>query len=324
MFSKFKFNFFLYQIFIYNIFQPLFDATEKPKKYPELSEFLKDVSGFDSVDDESLLDLPLATIDGKVTTPKDWTSEQNPPYSYQLYYLYANISRLNSLRRSKGMNTFSLRPHAGESGSKHHLCTTYLLANGINHGIGLANDIVMQYLYYLDNIGLAVSPVSNNVLFMRYEDQPFYKFFKRGLNVSLSTDDPMIFHLSDAPLLEEYSIARQIWCLSTTDISEIARNSVIQSGFPKTKKQKWLGVTSNDPDKTNVNQVRWKFRCQRKKEEETFVFSVANLKLKEAETTVQAAKEEERSSSLDMAEDFAISTESTIIVGEADKIAANA
>lgn len=31
---------------------------------------------------------------------------------------------------------------------------------------------------------------------MVYEDNPFPKFFKRGLNVSLSTDDPLIMHVN--------------------------------------------------------------------------------------------------------------------------------
>ena len=32
--------------------------------------------------------------------------------------------------------------------------------------------------------------------------------------------------------MEEYSIAAQVWKLSTCDMCEIARNSVQQSGFP--------------------------------------------------------------------------------------------
>ncbi len=36
------------------------------------------------------------------------------------------------------------------------------------------------------------------------------KFLARGLNVSLSTDDPLIFHMTNEPLIEEYSIAMQV------------------------------------------------------------------------------------------------------------------
>jgi len=224
-----------FQDTISNIFQPIFDATEKPEDHPELAEFLTLVSGFDSVDDESIADLPLAP-NGEVTNPAAWTAKQNPPYSYQLYFLYANICRINELRRSKGLNTFALRPHCGESGSVDHLAAAYLTSYGINHGVQLENQITLQYLYYLDKIGLAVSPVSNNVLFLRFDRQPFHKLFMRGLNVSLSTDDPMIFHLSEDPLMEEYAIARQIWQLSTTDMCEIARYSVLQSGYSRQKK----------------------------------------------------------------------------------------
>jgi AMP deaminase len=35
-------------------------------------------------------------------------------------------------------------------------------------------------------------------------------FFARGLNVSLSTDDPLQIHLTKEPLVEEYSIAAQV------------------------------------------------------------------------------------------------------------------
>ena len=34
------------------------------------------------------------------------------------------------------------------------------------------------------------------------------------------------------PLMEEYSIAAQVWKLSSCDMSELARNSVLMSGFP--------------------------------------------------------------------------------------------
>jgi len=67
------------------------------------------------------------------------------------------------------------------------------------------------------------------------------KLFRRGLNVTLSTDDPLLFHMSDDALLEEYSVARASFDLSMTDVMEIARNSILQSGFEDEFKKKWLG-----------------------------------------------------------------------------------
>ena len=34
------------------------------------------------------------------------------------------------------------------------------------------------------------------------------------------------------PLIEEYSIAAQVWKFSSVDMCELARNSVLMSGFP--------------------------------------------------------------------------------------------
>lgn len=59
-------------------------------------------------------------------------------------------------------------------------------------------------------IGLAMSPLSNNSLFIDYHRNPFPTFFLRGLNVSLSTDDPLQIHLTKEPLVEEYSIAASV------------------------------------------------------------------------------------------------------------------
>lgn len=55
-----------------------------------------------------------------------------------------------------------------------------------------------------------MSPLSNNSLFLDYHRNPFPLFFLRGLNVSLSTDDPLQIHLTKEPLVEEYSIAASV------------------------------------------------------------------------------------------------------------------
>ena len=57
---------------------------------------------------------------------------------------------------------------------------------------------------------MALSPLSNNSLFLSYERNPFPEYFKKGLNVSISTDDPLQFHFTREPLIEEYSVAAQV------------------------------------------------------------------------------------------------------------------
>ncbi|XP_044508391.1 AMP deaminase-like [Mangifera indica] len=253
-----------FQNILDNVFIPLFEVTVDPDSHPQLHVFLKQVVGFDLVDDESK---PERRPTKHMPTPAQWTNVFNPAYSYYVYYCYANLYTLNKLRESKGMTIIKFRPHSGEAGDIDHLAATFLTAHNIAHGINLRKSPVLQYLYYLAQIGLAMSPLSNNSLFLDYHRNPLPIFFLRGLNVSLSTDDPLQIHLTKEPLVEEYSIAASVWKLSSCDLCEIARNSVIQSGFSHALKSHWTGLKyykrgpdGNDIRKTNVPHIRVKFR----------------------------------------------------------------
>ena len=67
--------------------------------------------------------------------------------------------------------------------------------------------------------------------YQKFSKSPFKEFFQRGQNIALSTDDPLQFHLTKEPLIEEYSVASQVWKLNSVDMCEIAANSVRMSGF---------------------------------------------------------------------------------------------
>eukprot|EP01135_Chromosphaera_perkinsii_P004418 Nk52_evm21s280 gene=Nk52_evmTU21s280 len=249
-----------------NIFKPLFEVSIDPSSNPNLHKFLKTVVGFDSVDDESK---PEVRLHRHFPSPDKWDEARNPPYSYYLYYMYSNISVLNQYRNRRGFSIFKFRPHCGEAGSADHLASAYLTSESINHGILLRKVPVLQYLYYLSQMGLAMSPLSNNSLFLNYGRNPCPDYIRRGLNVSLSTDDPLQFHITKEPLIEEYSIACQVWKLSSADMCELAKNSIVQSGFEKTLKKKWLGEDyekpgseGNDMRKTNVPNIRAAYRYE--------------------------------------------------------------
>ena len=66
-----------------------------------------------------------------------------------------------------------------------------------------------------------MSPLSNNSLFLDYHRNPFPTFFARGMNVSLSTDDPLMIHLTKEPLVEEYSVAAQVRLLSICKSADV-------------------------------------------------------------------------------------------------------
>ncbi|KAL0584382.1 hypothetical protein ABG067_005733 [Albugo candida] len=260
------------------IFLPLFEVSRAPSSNPALHYFLETMVGFDCVDDESKVE-PLRAERGKnLPFPSDWTNENNPPYDYWCYYIHANLSVLNAFRSEKGLSTFSFRPHSGEAGDPEHLAATFLTANGINHGITLRKAVALQYLYYLTQIGIAMSPLSNNRLFLDYHRNPFPIYHARGLNVSLSTDDPLLLHYTKDPLVEEYSVAAQVWKLSSADICEIARNSVLQSGFEHEFKKHYLGkkyslpgAQGNDIRMTNVPDIRVNYRHETLASELAFI-----------------------------------------------------
>ncbi|KAG5179300.1 hypothetical protein JKP88DRAFT_167802, partial [Tribonema minus] len=168
----------------------------------------------------------------------------------------------------RGPGAFEYRPHCGEAGDPEHMAASFLVADNISHGILLRKTPVLQSLYYPRQVGLAVSPLSNNRLFLDYSKNPFPRFFAQGLNVSLSTDDPLMLHYTKDALLEEYSAAaQQVWKLSAADQSEIARNSVLQSGFEDRFKRHFLGdnyrlpgARGNDIKQTNVPDIRAAYR----------------------------------------------------------------
>jgi AMP deaminase len=102
----------------------------------------------------------------------------------------------------------------------------------------------------------------------------FFLFFLQGLNVSLSTDDPLQLHVTKEPLMEEYSVASQVWKLSAVDMCEIARNSVLQSGLEYRFKRHFLGrdfqrpgAQGNDIGQTNVPSIRLQYRAEQLLEE---------------------------------------------------------
>ncbi|KAJ9109547.1 hypothetical protein QFC20_003293 [Naganishia adeliensis] len=246
---------------ITDLFQPLFEVTQDPSSHPELHIFLQRVVGFDSVDDESKAERRLFR---KFPVATEWNTTQGPPYSYWLYYMYANMSSLNAWRRSRDFNTFKFRPHCGEAGDPDHLSSAFLTAHSISHGILLRKVPALQYLFYLKQIGLAMSPLSNNALFLTYERNPFKDFFRTGLNgKQIGSYGTTQFHLTK----EEYSVAAQIYKFTPADMCELARNSVVQSGWEMQVKKHWLGkkyylpgVIGNDIDKTNVPNIRLAYR----------------------------------------------------------------
>lgn len=254
-----------FQEMLENIFTPMVEATLGIGEHKDLQIFLSHVSGFDTVDDESKSKSPVDRLfSSRERRPDTWDLCDNPSYKYYSFFIQTNLRVVNRLRAARGLNQFQFRPHCGEAGEVHHLDSSFLLADNIQHGINLRKSPSLQYLYYLARVGLSCSPISNNQLFVPIEKNPFPQFFALGMLVTLSSDDPLMFHQTREALTEEYSVAKQLWRLGTVDLCEIAHNSVLISGFPKEVKEEWLGITGDtgsvDVRFSNVPQCRYHFR----------------------------------------------------------------
>lgn len=248
-----------FQDMLNNIFHPIFEASIYPNSNPLVTWLLTHIVGFDCVDNESGHEIPYSP---EIPHASKYVNFLDPPYIYFLLHMFFHIQRINQIRQERGLSTFAFRPHAGEAGSLEHLSCAFLLADGINHGILLAENPTLQYLFYLAHILISVSPLSNNQLFLSLVKSPFFQFFSRGLFVTLSTDNPCLTHFSKEPLMEEYSISAQLLRLGAVDLCEIARNSVLQSSFP----EEWKKVHAS-PNNSNVPSMRLQFREDMRKEE---------------------------------------------------------
>ena len=153
---------------IHNFFEPLFAVTLDPSVDPDLDKFLTIVSGIDLVDDESRPETVQGSL-AELPPPEEWTLPTGPPYVYWCWYVSTNLAVLNSLRAERGLTQLSFRPHCGEAGDPNHLAAAFLTAEGINHGIQLRKVPTLEYLYYISQIGIAMSPLSNNKLFLDCE-----------------------------------------------------------------------------------------------------------------------------------------------------------
>ena len=119
---------------------------------------------------------------------------------------------------------------------------------------------------------------------LKLKDSPVGSFFRAGLRVCLGTDDPQ-FHNTAQPLVEEYILSQKIFSLTTTDLCEIAQNSVINSNFSHSWKKAWLGdvyhkpsyIDANDIEHSNLGSVRPSFREDQLQRELNYIVTHADL-----------------------------------------------
>ena len=74
-------------------------------------------------------------------TPAEWTTMDEPPYGYYLYYISANVNSLNNFRLLAGRgDPLDFRAHSGQTGDPSHLISAYFLAKQICDGIQMMQN----------------------------------------------------------------------------------------------------------------------------------------------------------------------------------------
>ncbi|CAD2220170.1 adenosine monophosphate deaminase [Angomonas deanei] len=252
-----------------NIFLPLFQATVAPEdaKNVHVAGLLANVGAFVVQCGDAPGRRPLSA---KRRRPVDVPWSEKVPVSYFLYYVWTNLSALNALRKRCGLNTIQLRTKLSSQSSPEALAVSYMLCDHIIDGTALEAHPAMQYLFGLHRIGVCMSPTYSNALGgVPYIENPFAKFFRRGLRVSLATFAPLLTHTSSEPLTEEYGNVARVCRLSGVDLSEIGLNSAWISSFPDELKSEWLGSDvgqqdwrGNNVEFTNVPTARLELRSR--------------------------------------------------------------
>ena len=136
--------------------------------------------------------------------------------------------------------------HAGEIGEPQSVwdAIKILGANRIGHGIQAARDQVLMSYLKDHAIGLDICLTSNarTGAWTPISKNPFWLLYKRGVPVTLSTDDPGLF---DTTLLQEYAQAIKYFELAESDLAYIALQSVRSSFLPHTERMKLMQEFQN-------------------------------------------------------------------------------
>ena len=136
--------------------------------------------------------------------------------------------------------------HAGEIGGPQSVWDAIKLlgANRIGHGIQAARDPVLMAYLKDHAIGLDICLTSNarTGAWGPISKNPFRLLYKRGVPVTLSTDDPGLF---ETTLVQEYAHAINYFELADSDLAHIALQSVRSSFLPHPERMKLMQKFQN-------------------------------------------------------------------------------
>jgi adenosine deaminase len=145
-------------------------------------------------------------------------------------------------------NALHLVAHAGETGSPEQIkdAIDLLGAERIGHGIAAIRSSAVMNMLADRRIPLEICPTSNlltnalniqlNTTHAKLAQHPLPKLFRHGIPVTISTDDPAMFHTT---LADEYAAASEMG-LSREELLAITRASFQHAFLPQVEKESYL------------------------------------------------------------------------------------
>ena len=127
--------------------------------------------------------------------------------------------------------------HAGEEGPPEYIreALACLRVSRIDHGVRCVEDDQLVKELVSEKIPLTVCPLSNIKLcvYKSMEEHPLKEMLRKGLNVTVNSDDPAYF---GGYVNENFLAAAQALRLTQDDIYQLAKNSFHASFLPESRK----------------------------------------------------------------------------------------
>jgi adenosine deaminase len=134
-----------------------------------------------------------------------------------------------------------LKAHAGEFGPASNIqhAISQLGAKRIQHGVAAHESEMLLRQIVDEGICLDMCPISNFKLQVvdSWQDHPLPSFLKKGIQCTISTDDPFSFNNT---LEDEYHACVNKLGLPISDLVQIAKNGFIVSDLSNLEKKRFI------------------------------------------------------------------------------------
>jgi len=143
---------------------------------------------------------------------------------------------------------FRTSAHAGEGAGPESIWVAIrrLQVDRVGHGTRAEEDEVLLDYIVEQGIPVEMCPISNvrTGVVKTYEEHPVRRYFERGVNLSINTDDPKMFGNS---LAEEYKMLVEKKGFTAEEVKRLVLGAVEMSWMPEKRKREMVEAFERDP-----------------------------------------------------------------------------